>query len=75
MVSPSDFLSAIHRVKACYSEDPGLAVPVADLARLSGVPLEACSAAVSVLDVEGVLQRRRHGRWGLAADIESVRRR
>jgi hypothetical protein len=72
MVSPSDFRSAIVRVKACYSEDPGLAVPLGDLARLSGIPIELCTAAVRVLDSEGVLQRRRNDTWILFADAEAA---
>jgi hypothetical protein len=75
MVNPSEFLNAIRRVKACYMEDPGLAVRLSDLARLIGIPIEVCTAAVKVLDTEGVLQRRRNDQWVRSADMEAPRRR
>ena len=70
MVSPADFLGAIERVRACFLEDPGLSIPVGGLARLSGIPVDVCAAAVTVLNKEGFLHRRRDDAWMLAADLE-----
>ncbi len=69
MVSPADFVDAIQRVRACYAEDPGLSAPVADLARLSGIPIAVCTAAVTVLDRDGFLRRRRDDTWVLCAEV------
>lgn len=72
MVSPADFLFAINRVRTCYSEDPGLSARVTDLARLSGISVDVCAAAVIVLDKEGFLHRRRDDVWVLAAGTEAT---
>jgi hypothetical protein len=58
-----DFQTAIQRVRACYAEDPGLCVSSEDLARLSGMPAEQCSAAVRVLNYEGVLHPVGNKKW------------
>jgi hypothetical protein len=52
-----------------------LAVPLSGLARLSGIPIDVCAAAVMVLNREGVLHRRRDDVWVLAADIEMAQSR
>jgi len=73
MVGPADFVYAIHRVRACYADDPGLSVPIRGLARLSGVRIDVCTAAVTVLNKEGFLHRRRDDAWVLAADVDVAR--
>ena len=45
-----------------------------DLARLSGVSVDACAAAVATLDKEGVLHLDRSHKWRLSGDLQSVRR-
>jgi hypothetical protein len=74
LTAPADFLEATARVRACYSEDPGLSVTTRDLARLSGVSVDACAAAVATLDKEGVLHLNRSHKWRLSGDLQSVRR-
>ena len=74
LTTPADFLEATTRVRACYSEDPGLSVTAIDLARLSGVSVDACVAAVATLDKEGVLHLDRRHKWRLSGNLQSVRR-
>ena len=74
MITPADFLEATTRVRACYSEDPGLGVTTRDLARLSGLSIDACAVAAATLDKEGVLHLDRNRQWRLSGDLQSVRR-
>jgi hypothetical protein len=74
LITQADFLEATTRVRACYSEDPGLCVTTRDLARLSGVSIDACAAAVITLDKEGVLHLDRNHKWSLSGDLQSGRR-
>ena len=74
LITQADFIEATTRVRACYSEDPGLCVTTTDLARLSGVSVDACAAAVTTLDKEGVLHLDRKHKWRRSADLQSGRR-
>ena len=63
--SEADVVLASQRVKAEYTEMPGLGLTGAQAARLFGLDRDTTDTVLRALEANGFLQRRRDGRFVL----------